>query len=61
MKYNGYAIPSTTPWITSKRLKRAYLSEDYIKHVKFIDTHDFDIEIKGDNVIVSVKEKYKHV
>ena len=45
MKYNGYAIPSETPWFTSKKLKRASLSEDYIKRVKFIDTHDFDAEI----------------
>ncbi len=55
--YAGYVMPSTTPWITKKRLKRTPPSEDSITRAKYIDSHDFSIDLVDGKVIVKVTDK----
>lgn len=38
--FNAYAIPSNTPWITSKPLKRTPEGEQHRKMREFFATHD---------------------
>lgn len=60
MEYNGYAVPSNTPWITTKPLKRTPRNEitkamdDYIEKNNLIvrlDDGSLQINIKIDDLI----------
>ena len=57
MGYAEYIIPSTTPWVTSKKLKRTPPSKEEIERAIYIDTHNFDIELTNGKVLVKVTEK----
>lgn len=55
--FNGYAIPSNTPWITSKPLKRTPESKQHREMREFIDSHDFHIGRDANGEIYSYATK----
>ncbi len=55
--YAGYVIPSETPWVTRKKLKRTPPSDDVIERTKYIDAHNFDVELKNGKFVIKVTEK----
>lgn len=42
-KYNGYAMPSKTPWVTNKPLKHKAPSKKQRELWKIYKTHDFSV------------------
>lgn len=44
LKYNGYAMPSKTPWVTSKPLKHKKPSEMQRKMKRIYKNYDFSVD-----------------
>ena len=44
LKYNGYAMPSKTPWVASKPLKHKKPSQKQREMKKFFHTHDISMK-----------------
>ena len=59
LKYNGYAMPSKTPWVTSKPLKHKAPTQKQREMRKYFRTHDFSVNIDPitKKVTCTVKEK----
>lgn len=58
-KYNGYAMPSKTPWVTNKPLKHKAPSKRQLELKRFFRTHDVSVTIDPETNEIKCKVKEK--
>lgn len=54
---DGYAIKTTSLFVTSKPLKRKKPTQQYLDTVKYFNTHDFNVTIINGKPVIKVTDK----